>query len=275
MKGKRISGYYVEQYGDVLKVFTGQSVDGREQFFYTNACAIDLVCQFRWRVQNGAVTAKDSSNRNLTFHKELYSCCYGYYPGRADHINGVGYDNVVGNLRDVDSYTAALNRNNIGYHYDGFSKSFRVSMSIKGGKVKAETISFKSEEAAAMYRLYLEKVWLKEVLGADYYCYDILKDRRGSEDLLDQERTGVISSGDATYRHILRHNDAWHYLRFGLQEYFRENGISKPKWGIDAEGFLTDAKTGRRLSPCSERKGTIYASAEEEEEEEEEIDLFA
>lgn len=271
MVAKRISGYCVEMYGDVMKVFTGQVVDGKELFFYTDAEALDLVCGFKWRVQGGAVAAKDG-NRSITFHRELYSSKHGHYPERVIHINGVGYDNVSGNLKAADSYTAALNRCNVGYQYDSFSKSFRVSMSIRGRKISSEVLSFQTEEAAALYRLHLEKVWLKDALGDGYYCYDILKDRRDSEDLLDRERTGAMSSGDATYRHILRHNDAWYYLRFGLAGYFMENGISKPKWGIDKEGFMTDVRTGRRISPCSVRKGRCCVDKDSGWDD---IDLFA
>lgn len=96
----------------------------------------------------------------------------------------------------------------------------------------------------------IERVWLREKLGTDYYIFDFLKYRRGSEDLLDLERTGVLSEEEATYRHILRYKDnAWYYLRYNLEQYFKDYNIPVPKYSLNEQGFMIHPITGKKLCP--------------------------
>lgn len=87
-------------------------------------------------------------------------------------------------------------------------------------------------------------------MQGDYYMYDFLKDRRHALDLLELERTGQITAEEATYRHVLRYaGNAWYFYRYGLQEYFKDNNIPIPTYGLDEQGFMVDTITGNRLCP--------------------------
>ena len=80
--------------------------------------------------------------------------------------------------------------------------------------------------------------------------FNFLKYRRGSEDILDLERTGQISEEEAIYRHVLRYADnAWYYYRYGLEQYFRENHIPVPDFDLDSQGFMVDKITRKHLCP--------------------------
>ena len=59
---------------------------------------------------------------------------------------------------------------------------------------------------------------------------------------MDDERTGKISADEAVYKHIMRYADnAWVYLRFGLQQYFKDNHITVPSYTLNEEGLMVDA----------------------------------
>ena len=88
----------------------------------------------------------------------------------------------------------------------------------------------KREDNACTTQNYLEQVYLREKLGTQYYMFDFKKYRRGSQDILDLERTGQISEEEAIYQHIRRYSsNAWYYFRFGLQDYFQQYRIPIPQ----------------------------------------------
>lgn len=97
----------------------------------------------------------------------------------------------------------------------------------------------------------LETDYLRGILKDDYYMYDFLKDRRGDLDILDLERTGIISAEEATYRHVIRYakDNAWYYYRYNLEQYFKDNHIPVPDFDLDEQGFMIDKITRKKLCP--------------------------
>lgn len=82
------------------------------------------------------------------------------------------------------------------------------------------------------------------------YMFNFFHYRRGNEDILDLKRTGRISEDEAVYRHILRYADnPWYLLRFGLEEYCKENHLPIPAYSLDLNGFMIHAVTGARCCP--------------------------
>ena len=62
--------------------------------------------------------------------------------------------------------------------------------------------------------------------------------------------TEVLSKGETTYHRILRYIDnAYFYLRYGLQDYFKDSHISVPQYRLDTEGFMVHPITGKKLCP--------------------------
>ena len=108
----------------------------------------------------------------------------------------------------------------------------------------------KTEDEACTGQNYIEQVWLRRKLGNDWYMFDFKKYRRGSEDIIDLERTGQISEEEATYRHILRYSDnAWYMLRYDLEQYYKDNHIPIPEYRLDESGFMIHPITGQKLCP--------------------------
>ena len=108
----------------------------------------------------------------------------------------------------------------------------------------------KTEDEVCISQNYIEQVWLRERLGSQYYMFDFKKYRRGSEDIVDLERVGKVSEEEATYRHILRYSgNAWYMLRYGLEQYYKNNHIPIPKYSLDTDGFMVHHITGQRLCP--------------------------
>lgn len=166
-----------------------------------------------------------------------------------DHINMLEFDNTDQNLNAVTRQQNSFNKFVKGYIYSSRDNSFRARY-VLNGKVYLPFSTTHREDEACIQANYVDKVILKEKLGNEYYMFNFLKYRRGSEDILDLERTGQITEEEATYRHILRYADnAWYYLRFGLQEYFTEHNIPVPEYDLDADGFMVNRLSGKKLCP--------------------------
>lgn len=158
-------------------------------------------------------------------------------------------DNCDSNLNLVSNQQNQYNNFTKGYTYvKNFGFKPRVKINLETiypyGQVK------RTEDEACILQRKLETEWLQEQLGSDVYCFDIFEYRRGSLDILDLERTGQISHEEANYRHILKYADnAWYYLRYDLQDFFKEHHISVPEYSLDADGFMIDKITGKKLCP--------------------------
>ena len=83
------------------------------------------------------------------------------------------------------------------------------------------------------------------------FNYNFKLDRRNDLDILDLERTGIISQEEATYRHVRRYVDdnPWYVYRYGLEEYCKDNHIVIPNFTLDEQGFMIHPITGQRFCP--------------------------
>lgn len=86
--------------------------------------------------------------------------------------------------------------------------------------------------------------------------YNFLEDRRNDLDILDLERTGVLSHEESIYKHVLRYakDNAWYYYRYNLVKYFKDNHIPAPKFITDEQGFMRHPVTNKLLCPFYYRR---------------------
>lgn len=269
MAVEKIEEYKQQNGVDILKVIlkpTAKFPEG-SNFFYAPADAIGLVRQYTWflgahRKNQVYVIAHDNDSTyyetgrchqdTIQFHTKLFEYYNNYvWQGDIDHRDLVEYDNTDQNLEPVTRQQNKLNVFSRSYHIDirlnpaSFTAKFGID-----GKSYYPYNSVRNEAEVCNLQNYLEKVWLQEKLGTQYYMFNFLKYRRGSEDILDLERTGVISEEEATYRHVMKYaNNAWYYLRYGLQDYFQQYHIPVPKYKIDEVGFMRHPVTNQLLCP--------------------------
>lgn len=245
--------YDIEQYGGVLKVYVYNQLNpsGSRVFFYVSANADILLYMGDWVLRNGYVYGR-REGRAWWLHQEVYKLFNERDYECIDHINHIVYDDVYVNLNGVTHRQNGLNRFVRGYKVTESSRTemlFTALITLNNNKNRMRR-SFYSEEEVLRYRDWLEKGWARNILGDEYYRFNFLRYRVGSEDILDLERTGSISPEEATYRHVMRYADnAWYYLRFGLQKYFEENHIPEPRWNTDDKGYLVHPITNKRLCP--------------------------
>lgn len=244
----------IVEYGDILKVILKPTSRFPINYFYCNFDVLDLLDSLNWfsaRYQNSIYIIAHSYIGTCLFHKELfrfYNNCD--WSGEIDHINSVGIDNTDNNLNAVTSEQNKYNKLVRGYFYRQRDGVFSPHIVINTKSFYPYRTNIKSEAEACILQSHLEQVWLREQLGDEWYMFDFKKYRRGSEDILDLERTGQISEEEAIYRHILRYADnAWYYLRYNLEEYFRDNHIPVPQYSLDERGFMIHPVTGQKLCP--------------------------
>lgn len=225
-------------------------------YFYCDTKDIDLVEKYNWCIECSrgklfrvSYHINGSHRRHLLLHRELACKYLGYYTNYIDHINGLEIDNVVDNLNIVTRQQNSYNRQTRGYKFVVVDY-FIPSLIINGDSVRPYGV-FKSEFEACQFQYKLETEYLRGILKDDYYMYDFLKDRRNDLDILDLERTGIISEEEATYRHVIRYakDNAWYYYRYNLEQYFRDNHIPVPDFTTDERGFMRHPITNQLLCP--------------------------
>ena len=242
----------------ILKVFCKPTKKFPEGgYFYAPAEAIDLVQKYSWflhqdrnRVCVRAKADSDYCKKTIQFHKELFKFYQGYvWQEDIDHINHIEFDNTDQNLNAVTGSQNQYNRFTKGYFYSKDRGHFQPKIIINSKTYHPFSVTHREDDACYLQNE-VEQVWLREKLGSECYMFDFLKYRRGSEDLLDLERTGKISEEEAIYRHIMGYsNNAWFYLRYGLEHYFKDYHIKVPKYSLDTKGFMVHPITGQRLCP--------------------------
>lgn len=258
MAVSEIKQYRQKDGADILKVFTKPTKkfpDGG--YFYVDAEDKDIVDRYIWYFHKAdkyirVVTCVNLrySRQLLYFHRELAYKYLGYYPDYIDHINGLEFDNTDKNLNVVTQRQNIYNSFSRGYSKDFTKCSFQVRIQTPRGLLYPYN-SAHSEVDACQLAYLAETDYLKLMLGSDYYMYDFLKDRRNDLDILDLERTGVISSDEAIYKHVMKYakDNAWYYYRYNLEQYFRENHIPIPNFITDEDGFMRHPVTNKLLCP--------------------------
>lgn len=267
---ERIEQYRQKNGTDILKVILKPTKNfpvGRNHF-YTEADAEDLVKRYAWYLENSGIKNPrryvmshrngDANANRLLFHKELYKLYAGVDANLViDHFNMIEFDDTDANLTQVNvrqnqyntfcrGYTVTDNRHLSGNLY------FIPTVSVSRKSKRPFGCKIYKEDEACKLQYELETVWLKEQLGSDTYSFNILAYRRGSEGILDLERTGQISAEEATYRHILKYADnAWYVLRYGLEQYFKDNRIPMPEYKLDSDGFMIHSIINKKLCPFS------------------------
>lgn len=288
MSVQKIEEYKQQNGVNVLKVYckpTKNFPDGKN-YFYAPAEAIDLVNEYSWFLMQlkqrviVCTSIRDYYGKHtLYFHKELFKFYQGFnWDYEIDHIDLVDFDNIDENLnavtysqnninsfsrcyevyfvKNIAYFRAKININSIAYSMSDYSDEIyerigiRVPLQANGvlGRFDYNRSKLKEDDICrAQYEL------MDIVLNSKgMYNFDFKKYRRGSEDILDLERTGKISEEEATYQHILGYADnAWYMLRYGLEGYYKENHIPIPKYSIDEQGFMVHHITGKKLCPFS------------------------
>lgn len=230
-------------------------------WFYAPSEALSLVQKYSWcwrlhrdrnRVQVIANAGSDYCRKTICFYKELFKFYQGYnWEEEIDHINHIEFDNTDANLNAVSNFQNQYNKFNKGYGYDKNWGRFQPRIAINSKEYRPYSVVHREDEACILQNR-LEQIDLREKLQDQYYMFNFFKYRRGSEDLLDLERTGVLSEEEATYRHILRYKDnAWYYLRYNLEQYFKDYNIPVPKYSLNEQGFMIHPITGKKLCPFS------------------------
>lgn len=251
--------YYTQTNGvHIIKVFTKPTETFPNGYFYCPAEAEDLVNNYGWYLHKSGknrievITNKRDwgTQKTLIFHKELFKFYHGYdWNADIDHVSLCEIDNTNNNLNAVSHQQNSFNKLSKGYFYSNRDKCFQTSIKFKGQDYRPLNAVYREDEACTNQN-HIEQIILREKLGSNYYMFDFKKYRRGSEDILDLERKGIISEEEATYRHILRYTDnAWYYLRYNLEQYFIDNHIPVPKYSIDENGFMVHPVSGQRLCP--------------------------
>ena len=260
MAVERIEEYRQKNGVDILKVIlkpTKIFPEGKN-YFYAPAEAIKIVKEYTWYLNSArnrvCVFSYDNSTYEgeiIQFHCKLFEFYQGYtWQGQIDHISHVEIDNTDENLNAV-----TVNQNQYNRYTRGYALPANCYLRFHPRIVLCRRNNYpigylKSEDEACKCQNYIEQVWLRRKLGSQYYMFDFNKYRRGSEDIIDLERTGQISEEEATYRHILRYSDnAWYMLRYDLEQYYKDNHIPIPEYRLDENGFMIHPITGQKLCP--------------------------
>lgn len=248
----------IEQYGDVLKVFTKKTKQFPQgMYFYVDSSERDLIESFTWSVKRdkdrilvrlstiNAVYKKDSF-----LHQVLAMKYLNYKPSMIDHINLVAIDNVDKNLNIATNQQNQYNRPVRGYIFNPTTNLFQVPVKVNG-VTHYPYKGASNEFEACLLRHTVDTDYLSSILDTDYYIFDFLKYRAYDLDILDLERTGAISQEEATYRHVRRYVDdnPWYVYRYGLEEYCKDNHIVIPNFTLDEQGFMIHPITGQRFCP--------------------------
>ena len=252
----RIEEYKQENGVGILKVIlksTRVFPNEGENYFYCPAEAISLVQEMSWYLAKSgnrvAVIARKGNTRTY-FHQELCKFYHGVGADYIDHINHCEFDDIDENLNVVTNQQNALNTFTRGYIIYNRSKiAFQPRIKLNDQLYHPFSCVHREDEACIKQHL-VEQDFTRIKLQEDYYMFNFMKYRRGSENILDLERTGRISEEEAIYKHILGYSqNAWYYLRYGLQDYFRENYIPIPEYDLDEQGFMVDKITRKKLCP--------------------------
>ena len=255
---QEIKEYRQKDGTDILKVIMKPTQFISDwNYFYCDAKDIDLVEKYNWCIECSggklfrvSYHTNDSYRRHLLLHRELAYKYLGYYPDCIDHVNNIEIDNIDTNLNVVTYQQNICNKPSKNYNLDTRNKAFRVRITLYGKRISPYSCVRTEVEASQLAHL-AETDYLRGILKDNYYMYNFLKDRRNDLDILDLERTGIISEEEATYRHVIRYakDNAWYYHRYNLEQYFKDNHIPVPDFTTDEQGFMRHPITNQLLCP--------------------------
>ena len=226
----------IEQYISCIKVI-GETRSA-SFYFYTDNAYIDFVMSQLWHKSGNYIACASGLFHTLYFNERSFNKSKSLI---LDHIDGVGIDNRIKNLRRADYSKNSFNKQTRGYSV----KSNRFIVRYRSNDVDLPYMTFDNEFDAVHY------CFLREDKFQSDFKYNFFTDRRGDLDILDLELTDKISENEALYRHITRYalDNAWYYFRFGLQDYFYENYLEPPTFQLDSDGFMVHPVTKKRLCP--------------------------
>ena len=228
---------------EVLKVRLRPTKKYPNAWFYIDACYEDLVRSKSWFIASDgyviATVGYKGYQRTLRLHREIVFKCLGRYPDYLDHCSGLKIDNIGANLEEVNKQQNRRNAQSRGY----LIRSIFIPTIVLNGKIIHDN-SVRREDEVCLRQFQFESQMYSD------YKYDFFKDRRGELDIVDMERTGQISSDYATYLHVKRYveSNPWYAFRYNLFDYCNQNNIIIPKYELNSEGRMVDAK-GNILCP--------------------------
>lgn len=234
---------------EILKVRLKPTKKHPNAWFYVDSCFEDLVREHCWFINNDYIEAHvgfDYGKTLILLHQEIAFRCLGRYPKYLDHESGLSFDNVGSNLTEVSQQQNSRNKQSRGYRIGKIRKSggscFQPQIAFNR-KIIYDT-SVRKEDEACLRQFQLETSNYTD------YRYDFYRDRRGDLEIVDLERTGQISSDYATYLHVKKYveKNPWYAYRYNLFDYCNQNGILIPKYELNSEGRMVDAK-GNILCP--------------------------
>ena len=250
MAVQRIEHYTQQDGRRILKVILKPTKKYPNGYFYVDICFEDLVRSRSWHINpRGYVVSAigfHNNRRKSLLHKEIAFRCLGRYPNYIDHENGLEFDNIGANLTEVTSQQNSRNKRSRGYLIGRICKSdgsqFQPKITLNEKNIRDTSVRREDEACIKQFQF--------ESTNYSDYNYDFLKDRRGDADIVDLERKGIISTDEATFRHVMRYaeNNAWYVWRFNLFDYFAEHGVPIPVYSLNKEGRMVD-EYGQILCP--------------------------
>ena len=213
-----------------------------------------------------------TENEQVLFHQELYST---YFNKPVSDVitckNRVFFDCTDDNLNIAGMSQAHLNRPTMGYQippsgafytqinvdYSNTRADFGENYNKATGQLVGSYVETEFEACSTQYDF--EEAQAKKILGSQAYVYNILRDFKGHEDILDKVRTGKITEEEAKLElldvprkdgYTVRTN-AWYYYRYNLVDFFKAHNIPVPEFTNDKDEYMVDVVTGQRLCPFS------------------------
>ena len=257
----------IKQYGDILKVILDSKIynfdkceEDYDYFFIStedkNLLHLGNNLKKYYKsvifVNSENINSKGRVNAGGSLERQILKKYYDMKGFVSDHYNHCKYDNVRSNLKPVSSQQNSINRQVRGYTFEK-GKGFKVTTFRYNSFFEHPIYDYVDTELEVLQQVYdFEEKYLNPyLLSQGLYSYNFFEDRSKCPILLHNERVGILTPEDATFRHILLDTNDWHYYRYNLAEYFKDNGIPFSGHHIDFDdnGFMIDKFTRKRMCP--------------------------
>ena len=209
--------------------------------FFISTEDIPIVLNNRaWTITRDRVVSRkyqeDRNSNCISLSHAIYESRGIPVKGKLVYRNRVRIDNTFDNLIDMTVQEKNKGIPSRGYYI----VNNRYTPTVMVNRILRSYPSVKQEDEAARLQCRLDE---------EFGGYQFLADRAGEEDLLELVYTGILSKEEAEVRHLVRHANAWHVLRYGLEEYYKKYHLPEPKYELDDLGRMVDPKTKERLCP--------------------------